>query len=201
MLIVQLTDCDLDVRITSEAQCIKCADLASDSGNSQQDQNDVAVVLIGNQTNNVFTICNDTATAKAEFNATIADSAVANQDLVTDAFSLCVDNAAASTNPTPSGLAQAQISSLQENSLTANVKPEAEIPSLNTEAQNPDLIALLEHPNLKALLENPELEVMIENNDVNALLEDPNVKALLEDSEVNALLEDPAIKAQLEKSK
>ena len=68
------TDCDLDVPITPEAQCIKCADLASDSGNSQQDQNDVAEVLIGNNTNNVFTICNDTATAKAEFNATIADS-------------------------------------------------------------------------------------------------------------------------------
>ena len=59
------------------------------------------------------------------------------EHIVKNAFSLCVDNAAASTNPTPPGLAQAQISSLQGNSLTANVKPEAEIPSLNTEAQNP----------------------------------------------------------------
>ena len=94
---------------------------------------------------------------------------------------------------------QAQGISLQGNSLTTNVKPEVEIPSLNTEPQNPDVNALLEHPNLKALLENPDLNALLENPDVNALLADPNVKALLEDSEVNALLEDSEVNAQLTK--
>ena len=162
----------------------------------------MSIALIGNETNSVFTICDDNSTAKAEFNVTIDDTTL-NDDQKADVktqFSTCLDNAEAAANSTGSttlGVTQAQISSLQENSLTTNVEPQAEILSFNTEPQNPDLTVLLEHPNLKALLENPELDVLIENNDVNALLEDPNVKALLEDPEINALLEDPAIKAQL----
>ena len=94
---------------------------------------------------------------------------------------------------------QAQGLSLQENSLTTNVKPKGELPSLNTEPQNTNLDVLLENPHLKALLENPELDALLENQDGKALLEDPDVKALLEDPDVNALLENPDVKAQLEK--
>ena len=87
-------------------QCIKCADLASDSGNSQQDQNDVAALLIGTTPDdNVFTICDDPATAEAEFNATIQGSPVADEERITDAFKLCLENAPA-FDPTPPGLAQ-----------------------------------------------------------------------------------------------
>ena len=152
-----MNDCDFDAPITGEAQCIKCADLASDSGNSQQDQNDVAALLIGNQTNNVFTICNDTDTAEAEFNATIQGSPVAGEEQVTDAFKLCLENAPA-LNTTPPGLAQAQISSLQGNSLTANVKPEAEISSLNTEAQNPGISQLEQLQQLQQQLQSNNIK-------------------------------------------
>ena len=144
--------------------------------------------LIGNTTDNLFSVCgsDDVITA---FNEILVVGGSAEGD-IEDAFEECVNNAAAS-NPQPVGVAQAQISTLQENSLTANVKPEAEIPSLNTELQNSDLNALLEHPNVKALLENPDLNALLENpDDPKALLENPDVKALLEDSEVNALLED-----------
>ena len=48
---------------------------------------------------------------------------------------------------------QARASSLQENS-DQKLKPEAEIPSLNTEPQNPPLNALLENDDVKALLED-----------------------------------------------
>ena len=59
--------------------------------------------------------------------------------------------------------AQAQISSLQENSLTTNVKSEPEIPTFNAQQENTDLNVLLENPNVKALLENPDLNAMLEN--------------------------------------
>ena len=42
------------------------------SGNVQQEI--VSLTLIGNETNNVFTICGDTTTVKAEFNATIDET-------------------------------------------------------------------------------------------------------------------------------
>ena len=53
--------------------CLKCADLAifNAGGNPARI---TFIALIGNTTNptnNVFTICNDTDTAKAEFNATV----------------------------------------------------------------------------------------------------------------------------------
>ncbi|MDF2736659.1 MAG: hypothetical protein K0S93_515 [Nitrososphaeraceae archaeon] len=190
------TDCDFDAPITAEAQCLKCADLAGLAGNSQNDQNLVAAVLIGNTTHTVFTICDDPATASAEFNASIADSSVAQQDVVTDAFTLCLDNA-----PTPPpGLVRNQIASLQENSLTTNVQPQAEIPSLNTESQNqnPNVNSLQENSHVKALLQNPNLKALLENQNQKALLENPNVKALLEDSNVNAqLMKDQKVTAQL----
>ena len=79
-------------------------------------------------TTNIFTVCGDPATAKAEFAARVTNTAVVT------AFNACLDNAAA--NIASSSLVQGQAASLQENSLTTNVKPEAEIPSFNTESQN-----------------------------------------------------------------
>jgi hypothetical protein len=196
-----------NVSITTnlEAQCLKCADLSGAirvpaSGGASPTPSQVANALIGNSTNNVFTVCDD-ANPRAAFAGQLAPSvtAAARAGVVAD-FDRCLDNAGVNPGNVTSATIQAMPSSLQafqENSLTTNVEPEAEIPSFNTEPQNPDLTALLEHPNLKALLENPELDAMLENNDVNALFEDPNVKALLEDSEVNSLLEDPEVNAQL----
>ena len=199
------TDCDFDVSITTnlEAQCLKCADLAAlqasttvpTTANPAQQQ--AAQDLVGNSTNNVFTVCNNTATAQSEFNATITitpqqQGGAAQENQIQSTFRTCVNNGALQTSTfqvqtTP--LQTQAAAALQENSLTTNVQSQAEIPSFNTDTQNPNLNALLENPNLNALLENPNLNAMLENPDMNVLLEDPNVKALLEDPQVNALLE------------
>jgi hypothetical protein len=205
------TECEFSISANTEAQCLKCADLAAlrasttaPSGQPAQFQAAVDLIGDGSTDANAFTICNNTATASAEFNATIDIAGMGGagqENQIEAAFELCMNNAAAQTSTLQAQTIslQAQASSLQENSLTTNVKPEAEIPSFNTEPQNPDLNALLEHPNLKALLANPDLNSLLANPDLNALLENPDVKALLEDSEVNALLEDPKVNAQLEK--
>jgi hypothetical protein len=192
------TDCNVDVAVSitnnTQAQCLKCGDLsvfAASGGNAGQNLVSTiaaAAELRGESpppTNaNIFTVCDedDPADVKAEF-----DDLVSNVGVVT-AFNGCIDRAAA-TNPPSSSLVEGQAASLQENSLTTNVQPQAEIPSFNTESQNPDMNALLENPNVKALLESPDLKALLENPDPNALLENPNVKALLEDPEVNTLLE------------
>jgi hypothetical protein len=197
------TDCDFDVDVSitnnTEAQCLKCGDLSvfSASGSAGGPNPSLLNNIIAaskelrgepatTPTNtNIFTICDDPTTAKTEFAARVTNEAVE------DAFDACIDSAAA-TNPPSLSLVEGQAAaSLQENSLTTNVKSEAEIPSFNTESQNPNLNALLENPNVKALLENPDLNALLANPDPNALLENPNVKALLEDSEVNSLLENP----------
>jgi hypothetical protein len=187
----------------AEAQCLKCADLAALQGSNsappgQNAQLQASIDLIGESSTDtsVFTVCDNTATAQTEFNATITITgmaAAAEENRIQNAFKLCMNNLAggeASTLQTQTMPVQAMESSLQENSLTANVRPESEIPSVNTETQNADLNSLLEHPNVKALLENPALKALLENPDPNALLEDPNVKALLQSPEVNALLKE-----------
>jgi hypothetical protein len=160
----------------------------------QDAQVQASIDLVGNSTNNVFTICNDTTTASAEFNATVnlPGPQSGSEGRIQGAFALCVNNGAAliDTFQVPTTPLQAQAAALQENSLTTNIQSQAEIPSFNTEPQNSDLNALLEHPNVKALLQNPDLNALLANPDPNALLQDPNVKALLESPEVNALIED-----------
>jgi hypothetical protein len=199
------TDCNVPITTNREAQCLKCADLAAlqasltqpNTANPAQQQ--AAQDLIGNSTNNVFTVCNNTATAQSEFNATITITpqsmgGAAQENQIQSSFRTCVTNGAAQTSTSTFQVQttplQAQTAALQENSLTTNIQSQAEIPSFNTEPQNSDLNALLEHPNVKALLENPDLNSLLENPDLNALLQDPNVKALLESPEVNALLQD-----------
>ena len=187
----------------AEAQCLKCADLAALQGSNsappgQNAQLQASIDLIGESSTDtsVFTVCDNPATAQTEFNATITITgmaAAAEENRIQNAFKLCMNNLAggeAFTLQTQTMPLQTEESSLQENSLTANVRPEAEIPSVKTESQNPDLNALLQHPNVKALLENPALKALLENPDPNALLEDPNVKALLQSPEVNALLKE-----------
>ena len=203
-------DCNVDVDVSftnsTQAQCLKCGDLSvfAASGGNNAGQNLASTIVAAGElrgvppttpttpTNtNIFTVCDDPTTAKAEF-----DDRVTNAGVV-DAFEACVDDAAI-TNPESPSFVQGQAASLQEDSLITNVEPQAEIPSLNTGPHNPDLNALLEHPNVKALLENPDLNALLENPDPNALLENPNVKALLESPEVNALLEDSSVKTQIE---
>jgi hypothetical protein len=200
------TDCDFDVTLTTnlEAQCLKCADLAGDAfigmGTTANAPAQTATALIGNTTSNVFTICDD-ANPRANFTAQLVPGVAAGARATIAAnFDRCLDNAG--INPgngtvTTMGLLPSSVQALQENSLTTNVNPQAEIPSLNSEPQNSDLNALLEHPNVNALLQNPDLNALLANPDANALLANPDVNALLEDSEVNALLEDPNVNAQL----
>jgi hypothetical protein len=195
------TDCDADFPEEFVPDCLKCADLALVNAGGQSQQEDVSIAFIGNTTVNVFTVCNDTTTATAEFNA-IIDELEANNTLnpgqadeLRFQFSTCLTNAAASHSEAIEAT-QAQIASLQENSLTTNVKPQAEINSLNTELNNPSINPLLKNPHLKALLENPNIDALLADLSGKALLENPNVKALLEDPEVDAYLKDKAIKAQ-----
>jgi hypothetical protein len=143
------TDCNVPITTNREAQCLKCADLAAlqasttapTTANPAQQQ--AAQDLIGNSTNNVFTVCNNTATAQSEFNATITITpqnmgGSGQENQIQSSFRTCVTNGAQQTSTfqvqtTP---LQAQTAALQENSLTTNIQSEAEIPSFNTEPQN-----------------------------------------------------------------
>src|SRR5215211_319261 len=51
------TDCELEPTTNPQSQCLKCADLAIILSGSQAAQENAAEALIGNSTNNVFTIC------------------------------------------------------------------------------------------------------------------------------------------------
>ena len=171
------------VTTNPEAQCIKCGDLALNFGANNQEAA-TATALIGTTTNNIFTVCQEEE-PQSGFNDLIPAGAPRDaENDIEEAFGDCLESAAGE----PPGTIASTASS-QENSLTTNIKSEAEIPSVNTEPQNANLTSLLENPNVKALLENPDLNSMLENPDVNALLENPDVKALLNDPEVNALLE------------
>jgi hypothetical protein len=140
-------------------------------------------------------VCDD-ANPRPAFAGQLVPGVTANQRAgVNTLFDRCLDNAGinpgngTSTTATMLALPSSSVQALQENSLTTNVQPEAEIQSFNTEPQNPDLNVLLQNPNLNALLQNPNLNAMLENPDSNVLLQDPNVKALLASPEVNSLLE------------
>ena len=183
------------VATNPQAQCIKCADLAVFAGLNdinppgtepesfpQQEASADLRAAAG-----VFTICQETGTDRQDaFDTQVDITNTAQETLIESAFDSCLDDA-----PQPPTVLQTQssIASSQENSLTTNIKSEAEIPSANTEPQNANLTSLQENPNVKALLQNPDLDSLLENPDVNALLENPDVKALLNDPEVNALLE------------
>jgi hypothetical protein len=126
------SECNLDGEgpptTDPQAQCIKCADLAIIVGGGQSFQVDAAEALVGNSTNNVFTICDD-EDPTAQYNATMNEVAGSQADEINDAFAICLDNA-----PTePNGF----VFSVQENSLTTNVKTEAEIPTFSVKTSPP----------------------------------------------------------------
>ena len=115
-----------------EAQCLKCADLSGlirvpASGGASPTPSQVANALIGNSTNNVFTVCDD-ANPRAAFAGQLAPSvtAAARAGVVAD-FDRCLDNAGVNPgNGTSTILAlPSSLQALQENSLITNVKPEA----------------------------------------------------------------------------
>ena len=143
------TDCDFDFSITTnpEGQCIKCEDLAIFQGGNAS-QVDASSDLIGNTTNNVFTVCrsDDGQTA---FNATITLRNANQENGIQLAFRECVNNAAASS---PS--AAAQIVSLQDTSITINVQAESEIPSVNNLLETA-LDSMLEDPICKRFASKP----------------------------------------------
>lgn len=196
------TDCDPDFPEEFVPDCLKCADLALVNAGGQQQQEDVSIAFIGNTTNNVFTTCNDTSTARAEFNATINEQLAQNNINLAQAnalksqFSTCLTNAAASHTESIQAV-QSQILSLQANSLTTNVKPEAEISNLYPDLNNPTINPLLENPHLKALLQNPNIDALLADPSGKALLENPNVKALLEDPEIDAFLKEKSLTDRL----
>jgi hypothetical protein len=115
----------------------------------QGDAASAAIALIGNSTDNVFTICDDEDPTVA-FNATMDEVNI--PIVVKDHFAECLDNAAASTTQQIVGI-QAQIFSLQESSLSTNVKPQAEIPTVNIEPQN-------QNPTVNAQLKNPTISAL-----------------------------------------
>ena len=131
------TDCDLAFE-EFMPECLKCADLALVNAGGQSQQEDVSIAFIGNTTVNIFTVCDDPTAARGEFNAIIDEQLADNNINAPQAaalkfqFDSCLTNADAA-NAEGIAAAQAHISSLQENSLTTNVKAESGILSLNTE--------------------------------------------------------------------
>ena len=105
------TDCDI-TNSNFPDQCLKCADLAIFQGGNGP-QVDASSNMIGNTTDNIFTVC-DADNPISAFNALITVGGSAEGD-IEDAFEECVLNANASS---PS---LAQIASLQDNSLTTTV--------------------------------------------------------------------------------
>ena len=190
------TDCDFDVSITTnlEAQCLKCGDLAVFAATPNLAAIQTAAgQLRGSTTANIFTVCDD-ADPRTGFNALVTSTAVEG------AFDTCLDNAG--INPgngtTTMQALPSSMQALQENSLTTNVKPEAEIQIANTEPNDPTINPLLENSHLLALLDKPNIDALLGDPTGKAMLEDPDVNAMLEDPDVNAFLEEQATKSHLE---
>jgi hypothetical protein len=124
-----ISPADITLERNPQAQCLKCADLAIFANTNFNTGQTTANELRGDTTatTNVFTVCaNPTqATQVTAFNALVSTGTVET------AFSNCLTDAAANPgtepragDPVPQGL-----TTLQENSLTTNIKPEAEIPT------------------------------------------------------------------------
>ena len=117
-----------------QAQCIKCGDLAiaAAAGMEQRLETSAAIRIGGPFASNIFSVCN-TADPKTAFSALVnAEPALENADLLTIFFDQCRDSAATDPGIGTSTLAsplQVQSNALQENSLTTNATPQAEIPT------------------------------------------------------------------------
>src|SRR5688572_19726693 len=137
-----------DATTDFKSQCLKCADLAvfQASNIALQEipnrpdpittfpQREASTDLIGPSPNNVFTVCQAATDAEqiTAFNTLVDIRHDFEESLIETSFRDCVTNAP--TPPTPPTTAlqpQSLESSLQENSLTTNVKPEIEIPTFS----------------------------------------------------------------------
>jgi hypothetical protein len=140
-----LADADIvPIQNNTNAQCIKCADLAVFQALisvtegappvTSFPQREASSDLIGTP-NNVFTVCNAETDAEqiSRFNALVDITSTTQEGLIRTGFSTCVTNAP--TQPPPGLLSQDVVQSLQENSLTTNVKPQAEIPTVSESVQ------------------------------------------------------------------
>ena len=151
---LRLCNIDTDVTIVNntEAQCLKCVDLALLAAPPGQIR-PLLFALIGNDTNTatdgIFDICG-TDDPRPAFNATVTAtlSPPAEEDVI-EVFNECVENA-----PGSELSAFSVLSTLQETSLTTNVRPESEISSFSsppTVGQGTgDLTALEKMAKLKA---------------------------------------------------
>src|SRR5215203_2957705 len=132
-----LETCDLDIDIpivnNTQAQCLKCVDLALLAPPPGQIR-PLLFALIGNDTNpattGIFDICG-LDDPRPAFNATVSAvlSPPAEEDVI-NIFEECVENAPGSDL---SISAFSSLASLQDNSLTTTVQSQPEIQSLNTE--------------------------------------------------------------------
>jgi hypothetical protein len=125
-----ISPADITLERNPQAQCLKCADLAVfASGNNLNQAQTTANELRGDTTatTNVFTVCaNPTqATQVTAFNALVSSGTAET------AFSNCLTDAAANpgTEPRTGDVVPPLPITLQENSLTTNVQPEAQIPT------------------------------------------------------------------------
>jgi hypothetical protein len=134
------TQCNISITTNTESQCLKCADLAvfqalntapqTTSPFVTFPQREASTDLTASATDNVFTICQAATDAEQieDFNTLVDITNNAQETLIETGFSTCITNAPTPpTPPTTSLQPQSLESSLQENSLTTNVKPEAEI--------------------------------------------------------------------------
>jgi hypothetical protein len=136
-----ISPADITIEENPQAQCLKCADLAIHfSGNNAEQP--IADALIGSTTTNLFTVCQAT-NPRPGFNLLIPGGCpgaggACTPAIDTDveaAFDECLDNAAVMPGTEPR--AGDPVVALQENSLTTNVKPEAEISTFSEKMSPP----------------------------------------------------------------
>jgi hypothetical protein len=138
-----------------EAQCIKCADLAvfqalnvvGAGANQNFPQREASSDLFATP-DNVFTLC-QAENPIPGFNARVNITNAAQEALIEAGFATCINNA---PDPAPTlSVSQAPTLSLQENSFTTNVIPEAGIPLFSSPSarETEDLSALEKIEKLK----------------------------------------------------
>ncbi len=157
-----------DATTDFKSQCLKCADLAVFRALSTTEvpapifisfpQREASHDLAGPSVtrNTIFNVC-QAPTDQAqitEFNALVDITDNTQEALIEDGFSFCVTNAPTQPQPPASPLLpQSLASSLQENSLTTNVKPEAGISTFSAptiaQGTEEDLSALEKTTKLK----------------------------------------------------
>ena len=184
---------DISLTTNPQAQCLKCADLAiiQAAANFNDAQTNAGILMgplvpPGPAANNVFNICQATD-VRGAFNARITDTTEQG------AFDRCLDNAAASPTTQIASLLQAQTASSQENSLTTNIEPEADILSLNTDLQNQIINTAPENSIPNTDLLNQTINTAPENSIPNTDLLNQTINTAPENSIPNTDLQNQTI--------